>query len=100
MIPDEEVPYRIPATAPVPDTVTFKDEAELSTLQNVKKILRQEIINLYKDFNAFSLAEKATDEEISNTLMRIILGKQFAYDILVPIESMIISAIEAVEQKK
>lgn len=88
---DEEIPFLSPATAPVQDPVAENDEEEYSTLVKVKEILDEGIINLSKDFNAFDLAKDAI------TLETQIAGRQVAYNILIPIQNMVDSAIIAVK---
>lgn len=88
---DEEIPFFSPATAPSPDPVAENDEDDYTTLKEVKKILDDGIDNLSKDFNAFDLAKDAAKLEAQ------VAGRQVAYDILVPLQSMVDSAIKAVE---
>lgn len=91
---DEEIPFFSPATAPTPDVVTENDEGDYSTLKEIKKILDGSIEDLSKDFNAFDLSKDAVKLESQ------VLGRQVAYDILVPIQSMVDSAIKAVEDSR
>jgi len=88
---DEEIPFLSPATAPVQDPVAENDEEEYSTVVKVKEILDEGIINLSKDFNAFDLAKDAI------TLETQVAGRQVAYNILIPIQNMVDSAIIAVK---
>lgn len=88
---DEEIPFFSPATAPSPDVVAENDEDDYTTLKQVKKILDDGITDLSKDFNAFDLAKDAMKLEAQ------VAGRQIAYDILVPLQSMVDSAIIAVE---
>lgn len=87
----EQIPYLSPPTAPRKDDTTTADDADYSTLKSVKKILDDGINALKNDFNAFELGPDKLDIETQ------ILGYQTAYGILVPLQSMVDTAIKAVE---
>ncbi len=89
---DEQIPFFSPATAPTPDPVAENDEDDYTTLKQVKKILDDGVDGLSTDFNAFDLSKDAMKLEAQ------VAGRQIAYDILVPIQSMVDSAIKAVEE--
>lgn len=92
---DEEIPVRSPVRMSTPDNSTDNDDEDFSTIVNVKKILDKSIEGLYKDFNAFSLVKDSklsTDEQIA--------ARQIAYDILVPVQSMIDSATQSVIERR
>lgn len=89
---NEQVPFFSPATAPTQDVVTEKDEDDYGTLKALKKIFDDGIEGLSKDFNAFDLSK---DSSVS--IEGQIAGRQIAYDILVPLQGMVDSAIKAVE---
>ena len=92
---NEAIPYLSPATAPSQDEVANNDEDDYRTLNEIKKILDKAIADLPKDFNAFDLSK---DAKIN--LEAQVAGRQVAYDILVPIQGMVDSAINAVEDSR
>lgn len=92
---DEAIPYLSPATAPTDDKVADNDEGDYRTLAEVKKILDEGIENLGKDFNAFDLSKDAKMDITAQ-----VAGRQIAYDILVPLQSMVDSAINAVNESR
>ena len=92
---DESIPYRSPAhVAAVPTTQRDRDEEDYSTLVEVRRLLDESIINLYKDFNAFDTDKNGTDLEVQ------IGGRKYAYEILVPLQSLVDSAIKTVDNKQ
>lgn len=100
---DESIPYRSPVTAPTTNDAVDRDAEEFSTLEDVKKTLDQAVEALSKDFNAFDilkLLESPTLDEAARKLLVQIEGKQIAYDILMPLQSTIDSAIQNVVQKR
>lgn len=101
---DEQIPFFTPATAPSKDVVTDKDADDYTTLQRVMKLLDDGIYGLHKDFNAFdivALIKNSSElDEAAKKLLTQILGKQEAYDILVPIRDMVFSAIESVDNQR
>lgn len=93
MNPDEDVPYRASAQAAPAKRASEQDEKDFSTLVAIKKIFDESMKGLFKDFNAFDLSDKIpVDVQIA--------ARQQAYDLLVPVQSMVDSAIESVEQKQ
>lgn len=90
---DEQIPFFSPATAPTPDPVAENDEDDYRTLTHILQILDREIEGLGKDFNSL----KADDIQ---ALQAQVLGRQQAYDILVPIQEMIKSAISSVDEMR
>lgn len=90
---DEQVPFLSVPTAPSDDEVTTADENDYTTLKEVRKILSQAIKDLSKDFNTL----KADDIQ---ALQAQVLGRQTAYDILVPIEEMVKSAVQSIENQR
>lgn len=100
---DENIPFLHPVTAPGRDEATDEDDQDFSTLVEIKKTLDDAMASLYKDFNAFDivkLLETNTVPETRKKLLIQILGKQEAYDILMPIQSTVDSAVEDVMRKR
>ena len=90
---DEQVPFFSPATVPPKDEVVNNDEGDYTTLREVRKILDEAIEGLGKDFNIL-------EAEDIKKLQAQVLGRQTAYDILVPIHEMIKSAMNSIENQR
>lgn len=97
---NEEIPYRSPAHVSPAAAAPDKDDEDFSSLREVQKLLKESIEALYKDFNAFSVLREGGDKEAMESLVRQVAGKKEAYEILVPLESMIDSAIESVRERR
>lgn len=91
---NEAIPYRSPAKVTQAQPASDEDENDYRTLVEVKKILDDAMDGLSKNFNAFDLAKNAPDLAVQ------VAARQVAYEILVPVQSMVDSAIQAVEQKE
>lgn len=87
---NEEIPYRTSVTVGPDRPASTRDENEYSTLIEVNKMLIQAIQDLYKDFNAFDWSEQVAN------LKAEVAGRQIAYDILMPLQQQVQSAIQDV----
>lgn len=100
---DESIPYRAPVTAPTTNDAADRDEEEFSTLEDVKKTLDQALEALYKDFNAFDILKLLGSPKLDDAARKLLVqieAKQVAFDILMPLQSTIDSAIQNVVQKR
>lgn len=97
---DEEIPFFSPATARTDDPVTDADTDDYTTLKKVQEILDREIENLGKDFNSFDIPKDKGRDEALGMLLRQVDGRQEAYAILVPIQEMVKSAVESIEEQR
>jgi len=97
---NEEIPYRSPAHVAPGSPASSQDENDYSTLKEVKKILDESLEGLHKDFNAFTLLKGEDIEKVKNDLFNQVSARQVAYDLLVPIQSLVDSAIESVKEKR
>lgn len=93
MFDNEEVPVRGPVHIAVADPVSEKDENDYSTLKQVKRDIDSAVVQLYQDFNAFSLAKDAPDLAVQ------VEGRQLAYQILLPLQAQIHQAVSDINEK-
>jgi len=98
---DEEVPYLSPYSQELPENseVPVQDEADFSTLKQVKKTLEQYIAGLGKEFNAFDVL-KAVDPDIAaKDLVVQIRAKQEVHALLSNLVTFIGGSIDAIDFK-
>lgn len=97
---DENIPYAttgIPVPAAKPKVST--DEANYDTLIQVRKELAAALAALYKDFNAFTAADKANTAQAAQDLLVDIKARQIAFGILEPICESVNSTIQLIDKK-
>lgn len=99
---EEEFEYRNPIDPGIvePPVISRVDEGNINTLKQVQKDLENDIAALYKDFNAFDVMKDGTNEEVMETMMRQIAGRQIAFDILTPVFDRIKSAVDKIEMRR
>lgn len=85
--------YRTALTPQGSSVPVSTDEQDYNTLKAVKKILDDGIDGLSKDFNLFDVLSEGTDEAKKDHMMRLIAGKQIAFDLLAPLQERIASAM-------
>lgn len=91
---NEQIPYLSAMRRTPVVTESVQDEADYSTLLEVKKIIDSYAEGLYKNFNAFDLSKGDADK-----LFLEVLAHQRAYELIVPLQSMVNAAIETVDEK-
>lgn len=96
----EELPYRAPFALPtVIEKEKIVDEADLSTLQTVRKLLKESLDGLSKDFNAFDTLADANPEVAARNLLSQIQARQLAYQIIAPLYDSVHGVITLIESR-
>jgi hypothetical protein len=98
---DSGFAYRTPVTpieTPGASTTTV-NEQNYNTLKVIQNILDDAIAALSKDFNLFDVLSEGTDEAKKDHMMRLIAGKQIAFDTLSPVKQAVDTAIGTVDNK-
>lgn len=90
---DEELDYRSPVSSGSGPFISTPDEQNYSTLIEVLKDFDQGLYELAHDFNAFDLSGKEMTLEVQ------VAGRQYAYDLLMPLREKIQSAVNDVSIK-
>ena len=96
----DDLPYRSPVTPVAKGAKVWgKDEENQDTLRMVLREFEKGMDGLYKNFNTFEITKDKSSKEAADILMRQILAKQEAFDILMPLFEAVKSAIERVDNK-
>lgn len=94
---NEDIEYRTAGFRPLPapEDIPTKDEIDYSTLSEVEGYLTEAMGGLYKDFNAFELSDKTSDEVVLE-----IQARKVAYNLLLPAIQSVQTAIERVKASR
>jgi hypothetical protein len=90
---NEAIPYRSPVTTGPAEPVSTQDENDYSTLREVQKEFNDAMNALFNDFNAFELA---ADPNLGVQ----VAGRQYAYELLLPLQTKVNSAIDDINAKQ
>lgn len=89
----EDMGYRTALTPKGSIVPVTSDEQDYTTLKAIRELLQESVDGLSKDFNLFDVLSEGTDDAKRDHMMRLIAGKQIAFDILSPLLERVVSAM-------